>query len=78
MKEPVYTVLVDSAALYCSVSLLWLGDLVVKRAILHGLRGGADPSGNVVVEGLRCGADVVHDGRFGRSTEIIRDRGVGN
>ena len=74
MKDPVYTVLVDSAGLERSFSFLF-GDLVVKRAILHGLGGGADASRDIVVVGLRCSTDVVYHRCFGQDTKVFEDRG---
>jgi hypothetical protein len=76
VKEPVYTVLVDSAPLNCSVSLLWFREVVVEGAILHGLGGGADARRDIVVIGLRRGTDIVNERCFGHDTKIFRDRGV--
>jgi hypothetical protein len=74
VKDPVYTVLVDSAGLDCSISFLF-EDLVVKRAISHGLGGGADASGDIVIVGLRCSTDVVYHRCFGQDTKVFGDRG---
>lgn len=72
-----YTVLVDSAALDYNVSLDMVSRSRSKRANSHGRSGGADASGDIIVQGLRRGTDVVDHGCFGPEiTKIARHRGV--